>query len=332
MRCMLCCCCSRPAADTEFQSSSIATRGLHAAAYTRKQREGAAGAVGCKDPQKALDALPGRLDQLMGPGEPHDHVIVEPAEPGKLKQLGPGQIEDEGHDPEAHHLGEEEHGHGSQPESMRQHPEPDDLERQQNDHRDQEHQERRIGRQPLDRSRNVGLECRPRDARNHPADNRRKTSPQPRLEQKYEREQNEERVEQSAHHCSVATMLAAGPVFQAGRLNITLSRRQRHRLAGAQAVVISHIWIDLLPTARAASFTASVKVGWAWQVRAMSSAAAPNSIATAASAIMLPASGPMIWTPSTRSVLASARIFTKPSVCMLTLARPLAVNGNFPVL
>src|SRR5215813_8030116 len=94
----------------------------------------------------------------------------------------------------------------------------------------------------------------------------------------------------------------------------------------------SHIWIDRLPTASAASFTASVRVGWAWQVRAMSSAAAPNSIATAASAIMLPASGPRMWTPRTRSVLASARIFTKPSVCRLTLARPLAVNGNLPAL
>ena len=34
------------------------------------------------------------------------------------------------------------------------------------------------------------------------------------------------------------------------------------------------------PQARAASRTASEKVGWAWQVRAMSSAVAPNSIAT----------------------------------------------------
>ena len=52
-------------------------------------------------------------------------------------------------------------------------------------------------------------------------------------------------------------------------------------------------------------------------------------MATAASAIMLPASGPRMCTPSTRSVLASARILTKPSVVRLTLARPLAVNGKF---
>src|SRR5215210_4332437 len=60
-------------------------------------------------------------------------------------------------------------------------------------------------------------------------------------------------------------------------------------------------------TASAASFTASVSVGWAWQVRAMSSDDAPNSIATAHSMTRLPASGPTMWTPSTRSVVASVR-------------------------
>lgn len=38
-------------------------------------------------------------------------------------------------------------------------------------------------------------------------------------------------------------------------------------------------------TASAASRTASASVGWAWEVRAMSSALAPNSIARTASAI-----------------------------------------------
>src|SRR5262249_31382652 len=90
--------------------------------------------------------------------------------------------------------------------------------------------------------------------------------------------------------------------------------------------------IARLATAKPASLIASLKVGCAWQVRAMSSADAPNSMAMAASPIMLPASGPRICTPSTRSVLASAKIFTKPSVVRLTLARALAVNGNFPTL
>ncbi len=74
------------------------------------------------------------------------------------------------------------------------------------------------------------------------------------------------------------------------------------------------------------------QVGWAWQVRAMSSEEAPNSIATAASPIMLPTSGPIMCTPRTRSVLASASTFTKPSVVALTLARAFAVNGNLPTL
>src|SRR6201985_3647183 len=93
-----------------------------------------------------------------------------------------------------------------------------------------------------------------------------------------------------------------------------------------------HIWMARLPTASAASLTASERVGWAWQVRARSSAEPPNSINTAASWIISPASAPIIWTPSTRSVFASARIFTNPSVVWLTLVRALAVKGNLPTL
>ena len=63
------------------------------------------------------------------------------------------------------------------------------------------------------------------------------------------------------------------------------------------------MWMARFSTAIAASFTASDSVGWAWQVRARSSDEPPNSIGTAASAIRSPASAPMMWTPSTRSVL-----------------------------
>src|SRR5262245_20792649 len=93
-----------------------------------------------------------------------------------------------------------------------------------------------------------------------------------------------------------------------------------------------HILIGRLSTASAASFTASFNVGCAWQMRARSSAEPPNAISVTASAIMVPASAPMICTPSTRSEVSSARILTKPSVVRLTLARPLAVKGNFPAL
>ena len=56
-----------------------------------------------------------------------------------------------------------------------------------------------------------------------------------------------------------------------------------------------------------------------------------NAIATAASAIKSPARGPMICTPSKRSVFSSARIFTLPSVEPRARARPLAMNGNVPL-
>ena len=49
-------------------------------------------------------------------------------------------------------------------------------------------------------------------------------------------------------------------------------------------------------------------------------------------ATRVPATDAMMWTPSTRSVLASARILTKPSVARLARARALAVNGNLPTL
>ena len=62
----------------------------------------------------------------------------------------------------------------------------------------------------------------------------------------------------------------------------------------------------------------------------MSSLVAPNSIACAAWAIMVPATDAIAHTPSTRSVFASAMIFTSPSGSWLVLARELASIGNFP--
>ena len=67
-------------------------------------------------------------------------------------------------------------------------------------------------------------------------------------------------------------------------------------------------------------------------VLAISSALAPNSIARAISAIMSPQCGPIICTPKTLSVLASANIFTNPSVSLLTFALEFAKNGNLPTL
>src|SRR3546814_18521769 len=67
-----------------------------------------------------------------------------------------------------------------------------------------------------------------------------------------------------------------------------------------------------LSTASAASFMASDKVGCAWQIRAMSSAAPRNSMLVTASAISSAALRPLLSTPRTYSVLASATHLTKP--------------------
>ena len=84
------------------------------------------------------------------------------------------------------------------------------------------------------------------------------------------------------------------------------------------------------PTASAASLTASFRLGCAWQIRATSSLLASNSIAVASSAMIVPASGPMMCAPRIRSVRVSARIFTNPSVAPIARARPFAANGNRP--
>ena len=96
--------------------------------------------------------------------------------------------------------------------------------------------------------------------------------------------------------------------------------------------MIAQMWIGAPWVASAASLIASSSVGWGWQLRARSSEDAPNSIASAASAIIVPASAPMMCTPSRRSVAASASTLTKPSVWPVQRARAFAENGNLPAL
>ena len=45
-----------------------------------------------------LDPLLDRIDQVVRPVEPHQHVLVEPAEPADLQQLRPRRLEHEGGD------------------------------------------------------------------------------------------------------------------------------------------------------------------------------------------------------------------------------------------
>ena len=83
--------------------------------------------------------------------------------------------------------------------------------------------------------------------------------------------------------------------------------------------------------AKHASLPASDNVGWAWHVLAISSAEAPYSIPNANSAIISPALGPNMWTPTILWDFLSVKTFTKPSESSLHLALELAPNGNEPL-
>jgi hypothetical protein len=63
----------------------------------------------------------------------------------------------------------------------------------------------------------------------------------------------------------------------------------------------------------------------------MSSEAPANSIVVTPSWMMSEARAWMMWTPRTRSVFASATIFTNPAGSLMPSARPLVENGACPV-
>src|SRR5436853_215125 len=83
-----------------------------------------------------------------------------------------------------------------------------------------------------------------------------------------------------------------------------------------------------LSTARAASRTASDRVGWACQMREIFSALPANSITVTASAIRSEARGPEMWTPSTRPVRASATPLTPPTLVPYARAGLLLATGG----
>ena len=255
--------------------------------------------------QRFLDARLDRIDQRGRLGPQRHDELIELLEPRHLQQLRPRHVEDEGGDADAEEFREHDGEDGAEPIFMGEQPEPDQLQRKQRNHRHDEHDQRHRRRQRIDALGEPLLEGAQRNPRHHPRHDRLEVIPQPGLDQEDDRKQNPERLKKAAHHRCCPRPASPG---------------------------VDHIWMARLPTASAASLMASERVGWAWQVRARSSAEPPNSISTAASWIISPASRPTMCTPSTRSVFASARTFTKPSVVWLTLERPLAVNGNLPTV
>ena len=82
---------------------------------------------------------------------------------------------------------------------MRQHPQAEKLERQEQEHRHDEDDQRGGGRQALDPGREPRLDGAQRNARNDPGNDRGEMVPQPRLEQEDEGQQDQERAKQAAH-------------------------------------------------------------------------------------------------------------------------------------
>ena len=84
-------------------------------------------------------------------------------------------------------------------------------------------------------------------------------------------------------------------------------------------------------TARAASASTSVRVGWAWTLIAISAAVPSTRRANVGSASRSPACGPMMCAPSSSPLPASATSFAKPSISPTIVALPSARNGKRPV-
>jgi hypothetical protein len=96
----------------------------------------------------------------------------------------------------------------------------------------------------------------------------------------------------ASHEAGVLSrdLRGAGVLAEPSHIQLLAVDRTGQRLDRGRSA--PQICIARFATAIAASFTASDIVGWAWQVRARSSAEPPNSISTAASWIISPAPKP----------------------------------------
>src|SRR5947208_4178473 len=139
------------------------------------------------------------------------------------------------------------------------------------------------------------------------------------------------RPDQQALQPGVAPRLVGGPLLvqllqpldRAPLRRVRDEPTARETLLVERDDILHQPFSERLSTASAASRVTSDIDGCAWLMRAMSSDEAPNSIATTASVISSLARPPIECTPRMRSVLASARILTKPSGSSRPSARPL---------
>ena len=106
--------------------------------------------------------------------------------------------------------------------------------------------------------------------------------------------------------------------------------RLRRRVGGERGVAHEALRSRRRRAIRAASLTASARVGCGWTVRARSSRRAAVSTARAASDTRSDADGPARCTPRTTWVSASATSFTRPAVSSSVTARPLAEKRARP--
>src|SRR5712671_211564 len=102
-------------------------RRAHLTPDTPQQFERPPGAARREHAKHAFDAPLDRGNEFMRPVAPHQHAVIEPAEPRQLQQFWTREIEQERHDTEAHHLGEPENDECTQPKSMRQHPQAEEF-------------------------------------------------------------------------------------------------------------------------------------------------------------------------------------------------------------
>jgi hypothetical protein len=91
------------------------------------------------------------------------------------------------------------HAERAQPGAVRQHPQSQKLEREEEQHRDDEDHERGSRRQAIDQGAEPRLHGAQRDVCDDPGNDRGEMAPKPRLEEENEGQQDQERAKQAAH-------------------------------------------------------------------------------------------------------------------------------------